>query len=158
MILLPQPQRESSQRQGYLRPLTVSIALSMTAEFFLFLVFGVFLFPAGPWLNKLLWTVVFCGIGMGATMGAFIDLLIVGRWQGRKAIVATMLLSIVILGIACDMLCPSLDRKFLYFGGAEDSVLFVATSVVMAAIGGLIGGGGVLFTKFGQQLLDRLGF
>jgi hypothetical protein len=100
---------------------------------------------------------MFCGIGVVATMGAFINLFIVERWQGWKAIGATMLLSVVVLGIACDILCLSLDRQFLYFGGAEDSVLFVGTSILGAAVGGMIGGG-LLFTEFGQQLLDRLGF
>jgi len=156
MTYLNQSQLESSERQRYLRPLIVSIALSTTAEFIVFVVFGLLLFPEGPWLKKLLWTVVFCGIGMGATTGTFISLFIVDRWQGWRAIVATSVLATIILGVVCDTLCLSLDRQFLYFGGAEDSVLFLGNGILMSAVGGLIVGN-LLFTDRGQHLLDRLG-
>lgn len=157
MRLLIQPEQTTSDRQRYLRPLTVSIASTMTAEFFLLVVFGIILFPEGPLLNKVLWTLGFCGFGMGATLGTFIDLTIVGRWQGWKAIGATMLLSTAIVGIACDMLCLTLDRQFGYFGGAEDSALFVSVGVFLAAAGGVLLGWS-LFTDRGRRLLDRLGF
>ena len=145
----------TDQRKQFLRPLQVSIALSMSGEFIIFLIFGLILFPAGNWVNKFLWTVVFCGIGMGATLGAFINLFVVQRWQGVKAIIATTLLSIGLLGIACDLLCLSLDRQFQYFGGTIHSDVFLINGMVMATIGGLFGGW-LLFTEKGQQLLSRL--
>lgn len=156
MSLSIQPELTTSNRQRYLRPLKVSIATTVSAEFFLLVVFGIILFPEGPLLNKVVWTLVFCGVGMGATLGTFIDLTIVGRWQSWKAIGATMLLSTAILGIACDMLCLALDRQFGYFGGAEASALFVSVGVFLAAPGGILLGW-LLFTERGRRLLDRLG-
>ncbi len=145
-----------SERQRYLRPLIISIALSVTAEFIIFVVFGLILFPDGPWLNKLLWTIVFCGIGMGATVGTFINLFVVGRWQGWSAIVATTLLATIILGIVCDLLCLNLDRPFLLFCVVKYSFFFVTGGILMAVVGGLIIGG-LLFFERGQRLLSRLG-
>jgi hypothetical protein len=69
MNRLSQPQREIYDHQGYLRPLMASTASYMAAEFFLLLVFGLILFPGGPLLNKVLWTLVFCGIAMGQRWG-----------------------------------------------------------------------------------------
>lgn len=129
----------------------------MTAEFFILVVYGIVLFPEGVLLNKVLWALVFCGIGMGASIGTFIDLIITGCWQGWKAICVTMLLSTAILGIACDMLCLTLDRQFGYFGGAEDSALFVSVGVFLAASSGMLLGWS-LFTDRGRHLLDRRGF
>lgn len=89
-------------------------------------------------------------------MGALINLFVVDRWQSWKAIIATTILAIAVLGIACDMLCLALDRRFLYFGGAEDSLLFLRGGFLMAALGGLIAGW-LIFTERGQQVLNRLG-
>jgi hypothetical protein len=89
-------------------------------------------------------------------LGAFIDLITVGSWQGWKAVSATILLATAVLGIACDMLCLTLDKQFGYSGGAKDCVLFVGTRILGAAVGGMFGGG-LLFTDRGQRLLDRLG-
>lgn len=143
-------------RKQYVRPLWIGIALSVTGELLIFLVFGVMLFPAGNILNKFLWTVVFCGVGMGASLGALIDLLVVGRWQGLPAIAATASLSVFLLGMACNLLCLNLDQHFYYFGGTDHLVLFLANGIVMAALGGVVAGM-LLFTEQGRGFLDRLG-
>ena len=156
MILLAKLEQKTSDRRRYWRPLKVSIASTVSAEFFLLVVFGIILYPEGPLLNKVLWTLVFCGFGMGATLGTFINLTIEGRWQGWQAIGATMLLSTAILGIACNMLCLTLDRQFGYFGVEEYSALFMGVGISMAATGGMLIGW-LLFADRGRRLLDRLG-
>ena len=50
------------------RTLIVSLCFSAIGEFLLFVVYGIILFPEGNLLYKFLWTVVFCGIGMGASL------------------------------------------------------------------------------------------
>ncbi|MHC4587517.1 MAG: hypothetical protein ACYS3N_23570 [Planctomycetota bacterium] len=125
-------------------------------ELLLLILFGIILFPDGSMLHKALWTLVFCGIGMGATLGAFINILVVDRFHGMKAIFTTTALSLIILGIACNLLCLNLDKHFHYFGGSSNPYLFSFGSVFGSVIGGLIAGT-ILFTEKGNKYLERLG-
>lgn len=143
-------------RRAYLRPLQVSIALAILGELGVFFVFGVILFPGGSLVGKLLWAVLFCGVGMGASAGAFVDLLVVGRWHGARAIVATTAIFVLLLGVACNVLCWQLDRGFHYFGGAERPLLFLLGGLFWAALGGGVAGA-LLFTERGGRILGRLG-
>ena len=143
-------QRVPANRVSYARPIKLSIALSMLGELVIFVVWGVILYPEGSVLNKLLWTVFFCGMGMGGTVGALIALFVVDRLDGLAAILATTLLSIGVLGGACNLLCLSLDEHFLYLGGAENRSLFVGNGIVMSALGGLLVGW-LSFTERGRR-------
>ena len=143
-------------RRQYLRPLWLGILFSMAGELIIFLVFGLLLHGTDNWPIKLIWTVGFCGIGMGSALGAFVDLLIVGRWTGLRAIVGTCALSTGILGIACNILCWRLDLGLHYFGGAERPTIFLVSGIVAAAAGGAALGAS-LFTDAGQRWLDRHG-
>ena len=118
--------------------------------------YGIILFPEGNLILKALWTLVFCGIGMGATLGAFINILIVDRFHGMKAIFYTSALSIIILGIACNLLCLNLDGYFHYFGGSSNPYLFSFGSVFGSVIGGSILGM-ILFTEKGNKYLEKIG-
>ncbi len=140
----------------YRRPLVLAIAAAMFGELAIFLIFGVVLYPAGSILSKFLWTVVFCGIGMGAALGAAVSLFVVDRFDGARAIGATTVLSVLMLGLACDLLCLELDKHFEFFGGHEMPTLFLLNGVVMSLVGGLAIGS-ALFTVRGRNLLDRLG-
>ncbi len=142
-------------RQRYLRPLWVCMALSAVGEFLIFIVFGVLLFPGGNLLHKFLWTTVFCGLGMGATLGALVDLWIVDCLSGISAVMGTVALSTGLLGIVCNLLCLHLDHSFHYFGGAENELLFFVNGLIMAAGGGALASG-LLFTSRGQSLLNRI--
>lgn len=134
----------------YLRPLRLAILVSMAGELAVFLVFGLLLNGTHNWEMKLLWTVGFCGIGMGSSLGAFIDLLIVGRWTGTPAMLGTCALSTLILGIGCNVLCWRLDLGLHYFGGAEHPSLFLTSGVVGGAVAG-IALGALLFTEVGRR-------
>jgi hypothetical protein len=143
-------------RLRYLRPLYVAVALSVLGEASLFVTHGIILYPAGTLLYKLLWTFVFCGIGMGATIGAFLDLFVVGRLSGGKAILASTAFTAVAIGGVCNLLCLSLDRRFHYFGGDADPALFFTNGLVLATLGGAVIGW-LLFTVRGNRLLERIG-
>ena len=120
------------------RPIVLAITASVGVEFVIFVVFGTILHPEGNLVHKFFWTVVFCGIGMGSTVGALVCLFVLGRWTGWKAIIATTSLAVLVLGIGCDYLCFSLDRHFHYFGGDENPAAFWASGIVASAIGGFI--------------------
>lgn len=143
-------------RRQYLRPLWLAIIFSMAGELIVFLFFGLMLSGPDNWLIKLVWAVGFCGIGMGSAVGASVDLLIVSRMDGLRAIAATCLLSTAILGVACNLLCWQLDHGLHYFGGAEHPALFLVSGIVAAVAGGT-GIGMLLFTESGESWLDRRG-
>ena len=54
-------------RKLYVRPLIVSLFFAVVGELLLLVIYGIILFPEGNILYKVLWTLVFCGIGMGST-------------------------------------------------------------------------------------------
>jgi hypothetical protein len=107
-------------------------------------------------IYKILWTLGFCGIGMGATLGTSINLFIIGRYSGLKAILLTTLLAFLIMGVACDLLCLNLDLHFNYFGAQTNPLLFSAGGMLGSLIAGA-GIGGLLFSKTGQSIMERLG-
>lgn len=145
----------SDHRARYLRPIKLSIFFAVLGEAALFVVFGLILYPEGNIVNKLLWTVVFCGLGMGGAGGAMIVIFVVDRITGMKAILSTTLISVIMVGVACNYLCLTLDQTFRYFGGAENSALFISSSVIMSALGGAVIGW-LCFTDrgrtYGRQL------
>lgn len=143
-------------RNTYIRPLKVSLGFSVIGEFLFLIIYGIILFPNGNLIFKVLWALIFCGIGMGATLGAGINLYIVGRHTGHKAIWLTSLLSFLILGVACDLLCLNLDLRFNYFGAQTSSLLFAAGGIFGSLIAG-VGIGGLLFSKTGQSIMEQIG-
>ena len=141
----------SSLRMALLRPIKLSILFSVVGELIIFVVWGLILFPDGSWLHKLLWTLLFCGVGMGSAVGAVVAILIVGRLHGVTAIVATMVASISLLGVACNLLCLALDEHFHYFGGDSHGDMFIWNGIAMAALGGLLVGW-LCFTERGTKV------
>jgi hypothetical protein len=146
----------SEIRNKYARPLKVSLIFCIGGELLLLLVFGILLFPEGNLVYKILWTLLFCGVGMGGALGSLINLLIVDRLDGQKAVWATMALSFVLLGIVCDLLCLNLDSIFNYFGGPAHSFEFVVVSLILSPLGGYLVGW-LCFTDTGKRLLERAG-
>ncbi len=143
-------------RAHYLRPIYVSLSLSVLAELGLFLYFGFAQNTDGHFLHKFLWSVVFCGVGMGSVFSVAIILFVLDRLEGWFAVFMTTTLAIILFGVGCNTLCYELDQKFNYFGGSTNSELFLYTGWLLSIIGGLFVGI-LLFTNRGEQLLDRLG-
>lgn len=137
-----------------LRPIKLSILFSILGEAVILLVWGMLLYPEGNLLHKFLWTIVFCGLGMGAAIGAIIALFVVGKWTGTYAVILCAELSGIILGLFCNYLCYNLDMHFDYFGGKETPLLFVINGMVMAIIGGAVVGW-LCFTERGKRLLSK---
>ncbi len=152
---MPQGDVQGVTKQ-YKRPLIVGLFLATFGELMIFLIFGVLLYPEGNLMSKFLWTVLFCGVGMGSALGTIIDLAVVGRLNGKAAIIACTVISIAILGFGCNFLCFNLDQHFHYFGGQDSPRLFIINGIVMSAIGGALGGW-LLFTDSGSRILDKLG-
>jgi hypothetical protein len=149
-------QRQIELRNKYVRPLKVSLIFCIGGEVLLLLVFGIFLFPEGNLFYKILWALLFCGVGMGGALGSLINLLIVDRLDGQKAVWTTVALSFVLLGILCDLLCLKLDSIFNYFGGSAHSLVFVIVSMVLSTVAGYLIGW-LCFTAPGRRLLGRAG-
>ena len=153
----PSLQLEKAIRRQYLRPLWLAILVSMAGEGLIFLIFGLLLNGAANWPAKLVWTVGFCGVGMGSGVGAFVDLFVVGRLSGARAILATCGISTALLGVACNLLCWRLDLGLHFFGGAEHPLVFLGSGILGAVSVGL-GLGLLLFTKPGQHWLEQRGW
>lgn len=143
-------------RKMFIQPLIVSLGFSVIGEFILLIIYGIILFPGGNMIYKFLWTVVFCGIGMGATLGTGINLFVIGRYSRLKATLLTILLAVVVMGVACDLLCLNLDRQFHYFGAQTNPLLFSFGGIFGSLLAGT-GIGGVLFSKAGQSLMAKIG-
>lgn len=134
----------------------VAVAGSVLAETAIFVIWGLILYPEGSIFAKFLWTIVFCGIGMGSVVAVALLLFVVDQFDGWQAVIATSVITVIVLGGVCNVLCFQLDSQFFhYFGGAENPTLFIANGFVLAALGGALGGW-LLFTPSGQRRLDRL--
>ena len=148
---------DAELRLRYLRPLTVAIAGSVLAEAAIFVVWGIILYLGGSLLTKFLWTIVFCGMGMGSALGSILALFVVDRVDGWVAVAITSLLSAAVLGLGCNVLCYQLDTHYFhFFGGSDSPVLFIGSGIVMATVGGAAGGW-LMFTRRGRRCLTRLG-
>ncbi len=140
-------------RAHYLRPLYVSLIVSVLAEVLLFLYFGVYATDGSELLNKFLWSVVLCGIGMGSVFGAAILIFVLDRMTEWFAVMMTTTIAIILFGV-CNLVCFKLDQTFNYFGGATNPQLFLFTGWLLSIIGGLLVGI-LLFTDRGERILDQ---
>ncbi len=118
--------------------LGVAIAMTLFAELFYFSIWGIALFPAGNLAAKALWTFS-CGIAMGALIGAATLLWIEGRHSGSAAFWRAAV-TMMTVGTYCTWLCSRIDIRFEYFGGSENSLLFITAGIVPAIAGGLLYG------------------
>lgn len=153
---MPENVLPDDARKMFSRPVIISLFFAVAGELLLLVIYGIILFPEGNLFYKVLWTLGFCGIGMGATLGAGINLFVMGRYAGPKAILLTILLSFLIMGAACDLLCLNLDLHFNYFGAQASPLLFSSGGVLGSLIAGA-GIGGVLFSETGRSILERIG-
>ena len=135
--------------RSFARPLKLAILFSVLGEAVILLVWGFYLFPEGSWFNKFMWTIVYCGLGMGGAFGSVVALGLLDRVDGWPTVVLSALLSTVMLGLFCNTLCLRLDMTFGYFGAQGAGLLFMANGIAMSAIGGAVLGW-MTFTDTGQ--------
>ncbi|KAF2009027.1 hypothetical protein BU24DRAFT_437535 [Aaosphaeria arxii CBS 175.79] len=142
------------RRAIYLRPFILFYLNSLFAEV-IFLAVGVLIMTGTKDLiYKILWTLVFCPLGMGGAMGGLINCFIVDYHYGSKAVHFTALLSLLVLS-SCNYLCYSLDRHFGWFGASEHPWWFHWRYPMIYAVGYI--NGKLLFTDAGQAKLARMG-
>lgn len=132
----------------------MATAMTWLAELGLLLYYGIYLSDEGPLFNKIIWTLGFCGLGMGLAAGSLINLFVVDKLKGRKAIIMTTIITTLTLGVACNWLCTELDRHFKYFGGVQNIYIHFLPSFFSAVIGGWFLGW-LLFTEKGNGLLEK---
>jgi len=148
-------QNSSLFRSRYIRPLYVALFISIISELGLFTYFGILHGSEGELLNKFLWTVLFCGLGMGSVFGTAIIIFVLDRMTGWFAVTMTTTIAIILFGV-CNLVCFKLDQTFNYFGGATNPQLFLFTGWLLSIIGGLLVGT-LLFTDRGNRYLDQIG-
>jgi len=103
---------------------------------------------------RLMWTVLFCPLGMGGAMGGLVNAFIVDKHYGSKAVHFCAILSLLVLG-ACNDLCYNLDRVFGWFGSRDHFWWWQGRYPFIYGVGYLTGK--LLFTDKGQETLSRWG-
>ncbi|EIT83382.1 hypothetical protein AO1008_03715 [Aspergillus oryzae 100-8] len=127
------------RRNIYIRPFLLFWLNSLFAEI-IFLAIGVFIMTGTRDLfYKVMWTLVFCPLGMGGAMGGLINYFIVDHYYGKKVAHFTGILAL----------------HFGWFGAAEHPMWFHWRYPMIWAVG--YGNGLLLFTNEGQEKLARMG-
>ena len=111
----------------------VAVALTTAAELAYLVVWGMWLFPAGNWIGKTVWTMT-CGIAMGSVIGVG-TLLLAEPLRGHRAALWRAAGVVVVVGSYCASLCSTIDARLGYFGGLENTALFIAGGVIPAIVG-----------------------
>lgn len=122
----------------FIRPIAYAVAMTVIAEAFYFVVWGMILFPDGSLAGKAAWMLT-CGIAMGSVIGAGTIVVATGRLEGAHAFWSAAIIFFAV-GSACAVLCSRIDAQFNYFGGSEHTTLFVLGGIIPAAVGGLLYG------------------
>ena len=152
-VLIASEQDEKTARKRrtiYLRPFLLFYLNSQIAEI-VFLAVGILVMTGTrDLLYKVLWTLIFCPLGMGGLINVFI----VDYHYGKKAAHFTGLLALLILSL-CNYLCYSLDRHFGWFGATEHPMWFHWRYPMIWAVGYV--NGLLLFTDEGQERLAKMG-
>ncbi len=123
---------------GSLTPVYYATALTLAAEALYLIAFGVVLFPSGSIAGKVLWSFT-CGIAMGAIVGvATIVLRPLCRDRKSQLLVPAVVMAFV--GSYCAFICSQIDVHFNFFGGGENTGIFILSGVIPSIIGGLLYG------------------
>ncbi|MDF1671641.1 MAG: hypothetical protein P1U83_18755 [Roseovarius sp.] len=70
-------------------PLKLALLFSAGGQAEIFVLWGLILFHEGNVFNTFMWTIVYCGFGMGVALGAVVALGILESLEGWKAIILT---------------------------------------------------------------------
>lgn len=149
------PEEEARKRRLlYIRSFLLFWANSMVAEV-IFLAAAVIFFSG--WrdiVQKAIWTLIVCPLGMGGAMGSITNVFLVDHYYGQKAVWFTAVLTLLVLG-SCNQLCFSLDHHFGYFGASSHPLWFHWRYPAIFLAGWSTGK--LLFTDEGQETLATWG-
>ena len=118
--------------------MSVAIGMTLAAEFFYLTIWGLWFFPDGNLVSKMVWSLV-CGLGMGAVIACATLAFVEGVFEGAKAILIAASI-VALVGTLCAILCWQIDLNFNYFGGDTHSQFFVISGIVPAIFGGMFYG------------------
>lgn len=147
----------NQSRLMYTRPLTLSIFIAVILEIINLIIFGFIAGSTDYMVDMILWTVGVGGVGMGAVLGVFLTMALVGQLRGKQAIIGTIFFSVLILGVVSKLAAIKMETINIAFNLGEWPVLYFMNGVVTAAVGGAILGW-LLFTKAGNKTVSNLGF
>ena len=93
--------QNEKRRAIYIRPFLLFYVNSLIAEV-VFLLVAIFIMSGtDDIINKVLWTLVFCPLGMGGAMGGIVNVFIVDKYYGSKAIYLTTVISCLLYTSRC---------------------------------------------------------
>ena len=145
---------ESIDRSDFVRPIAVAVFFTLLGEILIFFIWALALFPTGVLWRKLVWTMT-CGVAMGMTIGAFVNVFVTGRLRSYAAAWMSGVIYFSVLAF-CVGLCYQIDLSVNFFGAREAPVLFIMGGIVPAFLTSLVYGW-VLYSQSGRALLDRVG-
>jgi hypothetical protein len=148
------PAQVIKRRNLYLRPFLLYTFMSGAIELVLFILSIIFFSGLHDLHIKFAWTMIFCTIGMGSTMGSLTNYFITDRYTGKRAIWISAFLSSGVLS-ACNFLCFILANHFDYFG-AIDHPWYFHIRYPLIFVGGYQNGK-LLYTEEGFRKLTKLG-
>lgn len=93
---------------------------------------------------------------MGAVIGALVNVFVVGRSAGRRAIITCAFIYVVVLSY-CTVLCYRIDLAMGHFGARSDPGLFLSGGFVPALVAS-IPYAWFLFSEVGPTLLEKVGY
>lgn len=129
---------DAIDRHTLLGPVYIATGLISIAEVVYVAFFGMILFPGGSLTGKIIWALT-CGIAMGAVVGvATVFLTSDGSTRHARMVIAAGVMTVV--GSYCSWLCSRIDARFDYFGGPENTGLFIASGLIPAVLGGFLYG------------------
>ena len=140
----------------FTRPLYLSIAVATTIEFINFIIFGMLLPGEGSTLSTFLWTVGIGGIALGSVLGVLIDIVVIGTARGRDAFWATLILTLLTLGLVAKLFTWNMGFAYEGLGASEWPMLYLAVGAFLAAAGGWLLAW-LLFSREGNAWLARRG-
>ena len=140
-------------RRDFVRPIVAAIFFTLVGEILIFFIWGIALFPAGPLWRKLGWTMT-CGVAMGATIGALVNVFVTGRLRSSRAAVTAGVIYFSVLAF-CTALCYQVDLSVDYFGAREAPVVFVLGGLIPAFLTS-IAYAWLLYSVSGQSILSRV--
>ena len=142
------------ERSDFVRPIVVAVSFTLFGEILMFFVWGVALFPTGVLWRKVVWTMT-CGVGMGMTIGALVNVIVTGRL--RLCAAAWMAGAIYFCVLAfCTALCYQIDLSVGFFGAQESPLLFILGGIIPAFLTSLVYSW-FLYSQSGRSVLAHVG-
>ncbi|WP_372571234.1 hypothetical protein [Ruegeria jejuensis] len=140
-------------RKKYLRPIVLGVIGGIFAEIMFILVQGVILYPGQPIWVMAFWG-FFCGVGMGALAGVFLDVFVVDRFEGKSSILWGTTVAFVPYA-ACGYFCYEIALNVNYYGAREMGMIFVYKNMILSFVGALLISL-LLFTERGRAVCEAL--